>query len=304
MSEHTQPKHCENCQTTLQGAYCHACGQSAHNPLKHLGHAIEEVFESFWHLDGRVFRSLRDTCVPGRIINQYLAGHRVRYLPPLRLFVILSLLTFFLARLWMPDINTSKIHINEAPQAASPQVLEVDDAPRHPTHNPMKINSPSGSSNAWLNRTLLPRLERNLPHLKDRGWWRDAWLSALPTTLFFLVPLFALLLRISHLRPAWTFLEHMVVALYSHSFILIWLCSLMLLESLAQWSGVAVLAQASDHLLLLALPALWLWLWVCQKRVYRQSTLLTTLKFVLIGSIYSLLVSAGALLTLVLVLFK
>ncbi|MDO4709190.1 MAG: DUF3667 domain-containing protein [Pseudomonadota bacterium] len=299
MPEHAHPKHCENCQTTLQGGYCHACGQSAHNPLKHLGHAIEEVFESFWHLDGRVFRSLRDTCVPGRIINQYLAGHRVRYLPPLRLFVILSLLTFFLARLWMPDIDTPELHIGEAPQA-----LEVNGAPWHPAHNPMKINGISDTSNAWLNHTLLPRLERNLPHLQDKGWLRDAWLSALPTTLFFLVPLFALLLRISHLRPPWPFLEHMVVALYSHSFILIWLCGLMLLESLAQWSGVAALTQASDHLLLLALPALWLWLWVCQKRVYRQPALLTTLKFVLIGSIYSLLVSAGAVLTLILVLFK
>ena len=107
----------------------------------------------------------------------------------------------------------------------------------------------------------------------------------MPTTLFFLVPLFALLLRIAYLRPSRTFLEHMVVALYSHSFILIWLCGLMLLKSLAQWSGMATLMRVSDSLLLLlALPALWLW--VCQKRAYRQSTLLTTLKFVLIGSIF------------------
>lgn len=89
---------CENCGTPLQGDYCHRCGQSAHNPLRHLGHAIEEVFESFWHLDGRIFRTLHLLFVPGRVAREYLAGHRVRYIPPLRLFVILSLLTFFVGK--------------------------------------------------------------------------------------------------------------------------------------------------------------------------------------------------------------
>lgn len=304
MSEHAAPLHCENCQTPLQGLYCHACGQSAHNPLKHLWHAIEEVFESFWHLDGRIFRSLRDTCVPGRIITQYLAGHRVRYLPPLRLFVILSLLTFFLARLWMPAMNLPEIQTGDTPTLSHEQTLLINGAPWHPQHNPMQISGLSKARNDWLNRTVMPRLARNWPHLQQPAWLRDTWLSALPTTLFFLVPLFALLLRIAYLRPAWTFLEQMVVALYSHAFILIWLCGLMLLECLAQWSGVAVLTQASDSLLLLALPTLWLWLWVCQKRVYRQSNGLTSLKFLLIGSLYSLLVLAGALLTLIFVILK
>nr|WP_313509427.1 DUF3667 domain-containing protein [Stenotrophomonas geniculata] len=83
---------CENCDTALHGHYCHRCGQSAHNPLKHVGHAIEEVFESFWHLDGRIFRTLRDLWVPGRIALNYLKGRRVGYVQPLRLFVILTCL--------------------------------------------------------------------------------------------------------------------------------------------------------------------------------------------------------------------
>ncbi|MGH8027478.1 MAG: DUF3667 domain-containing protein, partial [Pseudoxanthomonas sp.] len=57
---HDAPAHCENCHAPLQGEFCHQCGQSIHNPVRHAGHAIEEVFESFWHLDGRVFRTLRD----------------------------------------------------------------------------------------------------------------------------------------------------------------------------------------------------------------------------------------------------
>ncbi|RYZ71067.1 MAG: DUF3667 domain-containing protein [Lysobacteraceae bacterium] len=96
---HAGQDHCENCHAALRGEFCHHCGQSIHNPVRHAGHALEELFESFWHLDGRVFRTLRDTLVPGRTATEYLAGHRQRYLPPLRLFVVMSLLAFFIGQL-------------------------------------------------------------------------------------------------------------------------------------------------------------------------------------------------------------
>lgn len=97
------PPACENCGALLQGDYCHRCGQSTHSPVRHVGHAVEEVFESFWHLDGRIFRTVRDLCVPGRIASRYLAGQRVRYVAPMRLFVILTLLTFFVASFVVQD---------------------------------------------------------------------------------------------------------------------------------------------------------------------------------------------------------
>lgn len=96
--DHAAPTRCENCGALLQGRFCARCGQSVINPVRHAGHALEEVFESFWHLDGRVFRTLRDLLVPARVACSYLAGHRARYIAPLRLFVILSVLTFFVAQ--------------------------------------------------------------------------------------------------------------------------------------------------------------------------------------------------------------
>lgn len=112
---------CDNCETPLVGAYCHICGQHAHNPLRSFRHAVEDVFESFWHLDGRIFRTLRDLLVPGRVAKNYLDGRRVAYVPPLRLFVILSLLTFFIGKL--------TIHVDPIPMhAANPDgTLQTSD---------------------------------------------------------------------------------------------------------------------------------------------------------------------------------
>jgi uncharacterized protein DUF3667 len=120
---HDTPDHCENCNAALHGAFCHQCGQSIHNPVRHTGHAIEEVFESFWHLDGRVFRTLRDLLVPGRTAMEYLAGHRQRYLPPLRIFVIMSLLAFFVGKLLLhPGQGTEVVNIDTSAIVNSPTV--------------------------------------------------------------------------------------------------------------------------------------------------------------------------------------
>ena len=54
-SHDAYPTHCENCGAPLQGHYCHDCGQSVVNPVRHAAHVMEEVFEAFWHLDGRIF---------------------------------------------------------------------------------------------------------------------------------------------------------------------------------------------------------------------------------------------------------
>ncbi|QSX79359.1 DUF3667 domain-containing protein [Agrilutibacter solisilvae] len=96
---HAAATDCENCGTPLQGEFCHACGQGVHSPVRSFAHALEEIFESFWHLDGRVFQTLRDLMSPGRVACNYLAGQRVRYVAPIRLFVLLSLLTFFVGKL-------------------------------------------------------------------------------------------------------------------------------------------------------------------------------------------------------------
>ena len=119
------PAHCENCDTPLQGHYCHACGQSVHNPMRHFGHAVEEFFEAFWHLDGRVFRTLRDLMVPGRVAVNYLAGKRVRYIAPLRLFVILSLLTFFVGKLVVHvDYGPVQFTSEDAAEIAAAKTVE------------------------------------------------------------------------------------------------------------------------------------------------------------------------------------
>jgi len=86
---------CANCGEILLGPWCHACGQHSENYHRSLRHLIAEAFESLFHFDGRLWRTLPDlTLRPDRLTKNFLAGHRAPQIPPLRLFLITLLLVF------------------------------------------------------------------------------------------------------------------------------------------------------------------------------------------------------------------
>lgn len=85
---------CANCETPLEGQYCHACGQRAHlhHRLTDLGH---EALESIAHFDGRLWRTLPLLAFrPGRLSREWMAGRRTRYVQPLHLFLFAVFLLF------------------------------------------------------------------------------------------------------------------------------------------------------------------------------------------------------------------
>ncbi|WP_226469531.1 DUF3667 domain-containing protein [Luteimonas panaciterrae] len=358
---------CEHCATPLQGHFCHRCGQSAHNPLKHLGHAIEELFESFWHLDGRIFSTLRGLLVPGRVAAEYLAGHRVCFIPPLRLFLILSVLTFFVGKLTVHideglNVNAStpgnaailragsvaevervrtrllaEISDAETQAAAVPGIgaalndarLQIqDDAARRiaelegkplpaptnrstakapatawfdrpwsfndkpwdATSNPVTVTGWPDFANRWLNNKI-GRAKANISRMGSQpDLFVQAFMSAVPTALFVLIPVFALLLRLLYLYSGRSYLEHLVVALYSHAYLLLVLLAAFLLSALGSAFATSWVGSLAGY----CRVALWLWapiyLLLMQRRVYGDGWLLLLLRYAVIAFIYTGLV--------------
>ncbi|HTU67148.1 MAG TPA: DUF3667 domain-containing protein [Steroidobacteraceae bacterium] len=86
---------CANCGQSLAGEYCAACGQR-HEPHVHtVGHFAGEAFESISHADSRLWRTLLYLLIrPGFLTREFFAGRRVRYLPPFRLYLVISVLFF------------------------------------------------------------------------------------------------------------------------------------------------------------------------------------------------------------------
>jgi len=398
---HATSSACENCDSVLQGHYCHVCGQHAHSPLRNFAHAVEEVFESFWHLDGRIFRTVRDLFVPGRVAAGYLAGHRVRYVAPLRLFVIISLLTFFVGKATLHIDKDAVFSSTSSPEEVEPGAgrtpasqpgtgaaagtaagtaapATLADAAAAPKRDLSTIDAVIADRNrqlgefkrealesdgGWLLTPLsgtvqsgidegargrmrklgaseaeidmaMARADLQLEKAEaasktaaaaddaDAGWisrWMKKrgdrfmrnseamrenpdefirlFLGAVPGALFLLVPLFALFLKVMYLGSGRGYLEHLVVALYSHAFLLAALLLLFAATGLvglapAAWTWPKVAIGIGAFGLFLAVPA---YLLVMQKRVYGQRWWVTVVKFLVIGNVYTVLLTCALL---------
>src|SRR6266581_3146287 len=90
------PTHCENCGAPLQGHWCAKCGQPAIDYRRSFRHVIADLLDEFLNWDSKFFATIGLLLVrPWKLTNQFLAGHRVRYVHPLRLYLLASILFFF-----------------------------------------------------------------------------------------------------------------------------------------------------------------------------------------------------------------
>jgi hypothetical protein len=88
--------HCENCGAQLRGHWCAQCGQPAIDYRRSFRHVIADLLDEFLNWDSKFFATIGFLLVrPWKLTNQFLAGHRVRYVHPLRLYLLASILFFF-----------------------------------------------------------------------------------------------------------------------------------------------------------------------------------------------------------------
>jgi len=89
---------CRNCNTPLDGTYCPNCGQKTIDLERPLLELLKEIINETFDIDGRAFRTLSTLLSrPGVLTSEFLAGHRRRYTPPFRLYLVISVLFFFVA---------------------------------------------------------------------------------------------------------------------------------------------------------------------------------------------------------------
>ena len=165
--------------------------------------------------------------------------------------------------------------------------------------NPLDTWAPA-FADRWLNDQI-ERGNDNIERLKrDRSSFKDAVFSAIPTTLFVLVPIFALMLKLAYLFKRRLYMEHVVVALHSHAFLCLTLLGVFLVHATMEafsrdGSALAYVFGWIEGLLIAWMP---IYLLLMQKRVYQQGWPMTLLKYCVLGSCYTVLLSFAILASL------
>ena len=98
MSEPGDSHSCLNCGAPLAGQYCGQCGQRATSRFISLWGLISDAFGDLFELDSRLWRTVVPLLIrPGLLTKEYLQGRRARYMPPFRMYLVLSLFFFIVA---------------------------------------------------------------------------------------------------------------------------------------------------------------------------------------------------------------
>ncbi len=97
MSRHhlRHDKNCLNCGFPVEERFCSRCGQENLEPKESVGHLVGHFFADLTHFDSKLFVTLKDLIIrPGFLTREYVAGRRVAYLNPIRMYVFISAIFF------------------------------------------------------------------------------------------------------------------------------------------------------------------------------------------------------------------
>jgi hypothetical protein len=279
---------CANCEAAVAGHFCHQCGQETELHPPSTREFLHEFIGHYVALEGKLWKSLGLLLFrPGRLTLEYIKGRRVRYVQPLRLYLTFSLIFFAVMKYNGHDDKVAEAKAGPRhPVAASAgdarpaQKADQDDEVGL-VHEDRPGEMRDGTE--WL-RTALGRYSPRLAavvgdkvehfgHLsrEDQGKvLTTAFYSYVPYAIFFMMPLFALYLKVLYLGSGRRYGEHLLFALHTNGFGFLAMTLMMLVPQGFGW--------------LEWLLGLWLTLYLptAMRRVYGGSRTLTALRWIVL----------------------
>lgn len=215
---------CLNCGSEVSGNYCSNCGQKFQPTKVPIKLFLEDAVETLFNIDNRWFRTLKDLFFrPGKATKEYIEGKRAQYLPPLRIYLSISIVYFLLVQL-----------------SESNQIFF--------------INFSDDEGEIGNLGTIIQYL------------------------LFFLVPLFALLIKLFHRKRKAFYVEYLIFAFHIHT---IWFVFLMV-ELFTVWLNKSYTVQWAEIVAnIISVPAqlaTFIYLLVYLRNVFDQGWLKAILK--------------------------
>jgi hypothetical protein len=106
----------------MAGPFCAQCGQHAVDYRRSFRYVIADILDSFLSWDSKFVATIGWLIArPWHLTNQFLAGRRVRYVHPLRVYLLASILFFFVVNYWAKSIHAdpSKLSANDRADIAA-----------------------------------------------------------------------------------------------------------------------------------------------------------------------------------------
>gem|GEM_PF-1783616 len=270
--------YCANCENELDGNFCAFCGQPAKSRRGPIWRVLGEFSEEIFSPDSKFFKSLLTLLFkPGHLSKQFIDGKRVSVLPPVRLYLVMSLLFFFVFNIPEIDVSENNVYIGD--------VLLGHEKPikGRPTLQIFSQGDKDSFLSRWFEKSFAEKkeaMQKGNPQVTiDRIF--NQLEELLPNALILFLPLFALILKMLYFFKRVLYFDHLIFSLHFQT----WLMGMILI----------IYALATYNPLWSILTALIpVYLAKAQKVVYQQSYWLVIPKTFLIIIIYIFLLAVSA----------
>ncbi|MFV8340954.1 DUF3667 domain-containing protein [Flavobacterium sp. XS2P39] len=252
-------KTCLNCRYVVENRFCPNCGQENTDTRKTFHHLFIHFFEDLTHYENAFWKTIKNLIFkPATLTKEYLSGKRLSYLAPVRLYIFISFVTFFLITVF-PNEKSNPVKINEKEPITYPAKDSLKN--RNKTADSILTSEVSindsiknksvkmGEKKEFLNfgyksvqeldsiQQHAPESEklsdfsyminRKFQEVKDKNKeelfekFKDSFVHNFSKVLFIYMPLFAFFLWVFHNKKRWYYFDHGIFTLHYFSFLLL-----------------------------------------------------------------------------------
>jgi hypothetical protein len=271
--------HCRNCGAVLSGRFCANCSQAADVHVPSTRELLHELLEGLTHSDSRLWRTLKFLWFkPGKLTQEFIAGRRVSYLPPFRLYLVVSVIFFLMASL---------LH------SKSVEVIRLDDAlaPAGTQHSASRVAlGLSDCANIEASADISSYWSKRMRHaceeiVRDNGDnMLHVAIGTMPKAMFIFLPLIAFLHMLLYWRPRHRYAEHLLFFVHLHAFYFsVAILLIAIAEAAKAWSKLATASDIVQTVLVWTLPFYTL---LAMRRVFNRGWTGTVTKAIALFFVY------------------
>jgi hypothetical protein len=305
---------CLNCGIKLLDTFCQHCGQKDIAKRQTLGELLTNFISSFWSYEGKFFKTIKFLIIkPGFLATEYNAGKRESYYHPARMYVFISFV-FFLLLSVLPndDLKKSMVKADFSDEEEKEEIMS--DSIKSMVDSIKTVSKKNDNSDFTIigdHKTLkgYDSVQALLPLEKRDGWlmknltlrsidinqkykgkskefvndFRNAFFDNFSKVLFWLLPFFALLLKLLYVRRDYFYSEHLVFSIYYYNFFYFAGSLQVIVNVIPVWEWASTLVGYWIVLYLL----------FAMKRMYQQSWRKTILKYIIFLFSFFVLMAVG-----------
>lgn len=306
-----QEKDCLNCGHTVESRFCSYCGQENTEKRQSFGHLVTHFIEDLTHYEGSFWKTIRYLLFrPALLTKAYLAGKRASFVAPVKLYIFVSFVCFFLPAV-LPDAYEETADTAEHAAAAVP---ETDTSKSHSTKfrtdvfwtvfsihglksdfkrpndytsvaqmDSMQAALPKAERYNWLEYRMAKRIIAIYSHYTEEEVsekFDESFDHNIPKALFVYMPFCALMLWFFHGKKRWYYFDHAIFTLHYFSFMMLVFSIYTVLSFIGDMLPIPEKANAYLTVLYVLTGLIWVfnYFFRAHRKMYGESWLVSGLK--------------------------